>query len=265
MSLEGLVAIVTGAGSGMGRAIALSMASQGARVLVTDIQKSPKADGYDSEMDIDTETLIRKNGGVAEYRRVDVTVAADVEDAVVAAVELFGRLDIIVNNAGTFTRLETIVDQSEEDYDRTMAVKAKGVFLACKYAIKQMMIQPPRAGGQRGVIINIASVGTSSGLPMEPAYCASKGAVLNLTRQVAVDFGPHNIRSNAILPGVFQTAMSRAPLSDQQTVDHPRQFNTFPRFGTVDDMAASATFLASDSAGYINGAALAVDGGFLAF
>jgi Dehydrogenases with different specificities (related to short-chain alcohol dehydrogenases) len=263
-SLAGLTALVTGANSGIGRGIALSLAHHGANVVVTGLNTSPRAGGYEAEPAVDTDALIRERGGQAIFVRTDVTVAGDVEAAVAAAVAAFGRLDVMVNNAGAFTGLATIIDQSEEDYDLTMAVNAKGTFMGCKYAIRQMMAQAPREGGQRGSIVNIASVGSVSGLHLEPAYCASKGAVLALTRQLATDFGPQHIRSNAILPGVVQTAMSRVPLSDEGTVGFLRQFNTFPRFGDAGDIGEAAAFLASDAAGYVNGAALAVDGGFTA-
>lgn len=262
--LTGQTALVTGANSGIGRGIALALANHGANVVVTGLNASPRSGGYEADAEIDTDALIREGGGQALYVRTDVTVPADIEAAVAAAVEAFGRLDVMVNNAGTFTGLATITDQTEEEYDLTMAVNAKGTFMGCKYAIRQMMAQSPREGGQRGSIINIASVGGVSGLHLEPAYCASKGAVLALTRQLATDFGPHHIRSNVILPGVVQTAMSRAPLSDEGTVGFLRQFNTFPRFGEARDIGEAAAFLASDAAGYVNGAALAVDGGFTA-
>ena len=263
-SLAGLTALVTGANSGIGRAIAVRMAANGANVVVTGLQQRLKEGGYEAEQDVTTDELIRSRGGKAIFVRTDVTIAADVEAAVAAAAEAFGRLDVMVNNAGTFTGLTTIVDQTEEEYDQTMAVNAKGTFFGCKFAIRQMMAQSARDGGCRGSIVNISSVGGASGLHLEPAYCASKGAVLALTRQLATDFGPQNIRTNAILPGVIQTAMSRGPLSDEGAVSFLRQFNTFPRFGTVEDISEAASFLASDAAGYVNGAALAVDGGFLA-
>jgi NAD(P)-dependent dehydrogenase (short-subunit alcohol dehydrogenase family) len=264
-SLHGLVAIVTGAGSGMGRASALALAGHGASVVCTDIRKSANPDGFEVDKDIDTDELIRARGGKAAYLKVDVRHAAEIEAAVAVAVSRFGRLDIMVNNAGLFTSLVTADQQSEEDWDLTMAVNAKGVWLGSKYALRQMMAQPPRANGARGRIINTASVGGQSGLHLEPAYCASKGAVLALTRQMATDFGPHHIGVNAVMPGVIQTAMTRVPLSDVTTVGFLHQVTPFPCLGTAEDVANAVAFLASDEASFINGAALAVDGGFLAF
>jgi NAD(P)-dependent dehydrogenase (short-subunit alcohol dehydrogenase family) len=264
ISLEGQTALVTGANSGIGRAIALNLAKNGAKVVVTGLNRQAKAGGYDTEAEVPTDALILARGGQAIFHTVDVTKAVDVEAAVAAAVASFGRLDIVVNNAGTFTGLATIIEQTEEDYDRTMAVNAKGAFLGCKYAIRQMMAQPARENGARGNVINISSVGGQSGLHLEPAYCASKAAVLGLTRQLATDFGSQGIRTNAILPGIVQTAMTRGALSDDATVSFLKQYNTFPRFGTGDDVGGAVSFLASDVAGYINGATLAVDGGYLA-
>lgn len=263
-SLTGFSAVVTGASSGMGRAIALAMAAEGARLVVSDLQPNTKPGNYDTEPDVETDALIRSRGGEAIFVRADVTKAADMEAAVAAAVKAYGRLDVMVNNAGIFTSVATVVDQPEEDYEFTMAVNAKGVFLGCKYAVRQMMAQEPRADGARGQIVNICSVAATRGLPAEPAYCASKGAALALTKQVACDFGPHKIRVNAILPGLIQTAMTREPLSDERAVEFLKMSNTFPRFGTVDDIAAAAVFLASDASGYVHGAELAVDGGKLA-
>jgi NAD(P)-dependent dehydrogenase (short-subunit alcohol dehydrogenase family) len=187
------------------------------------------------------------------------------EAAVAMAVQRHGRLDVMVNNAGIFTSVATVIDQSEEDFDLTMAVNCKGVFLGCKYAVRQMMDQQPRANGARGQIVNIASIAAERGLQWEPAYCASKGGALALTKQVAADFGPHHIRANAILPGLIQTSMSREPLSNDKIVEQLKLYNTFPRFGTVQDIADAAAFLASDQAGFVNGAGIAVDGGKMAF
>jgi NAD(P)-dependent dehydrogenase (short-subunit alcohol dehydrogenase family) len=264
MQLQDRVALVTGAASGMGRATALALAARGAAVMCTDIRKSAKGEGYETDIEVDTDDLIRRDGGKADFRTCDVSAALDVEAAVAAAVEQFGRLDIMVNNAGIFTKLETIIDQSEADYDLTMTINAKGAWLGCKYALSQMIAQDPLASGLRGRIINIASVGGELGLGGEPAYCASKGAVLALTRQLAVDFGPQHINVNAIMPGVIRTAMTREPMSDDAMVAGLQQITPFPRLGTAGDVGGTAAFLASDEAAFINGVAIAVDGGWLA-
>jgi len=260
-SLDGKVAVVTGATTGIGRGIAVALARAGAKVVVGDIIRVPKEGSYDERPDLSTAELITDIGGDAIFVECDVTQSAAVSGAVEAAASTFGRLDIMVNNAGIFTRLETVIEQSEEDYERTMAVNAKSVWLGCKFALRQMMQQEPLPGRSRGRVINIASAAGVSGLPLEPAYCASKGAVLALTRQLAVDFGPHGIGVNAIMPGPIQTAMTRSALDDPETAARFRQATPFSRLGTAHDVASATAFLAGDEAEFINGAALAIDGG----
>jgi hypothetical protein len=136
------------------------------------------------------------------------------ENLINAAVSSFGRLDVMVNNAGIFTGLHTIVDETEDEYDRTMAVNARSVWLGCKFAIRQMPTQEP-IDGSRGSIVNIASIGGLVGLAAEPAACAAKGAMVNLTRQLAVDFSPERININATCPGFLATAMVRPFLEDR--------------------------------------------------
>lgn len=259
--LDERVALVTGASSGMGRAIALALADDGAAVMCADLQRGAKPDGYEPDLQFDTSALIQRNGGRAAYSKCDVSRLEEMEATVAATVAEFGRLDILVNNAGIFTQVETIIDQSEQDYDLTMAVNAKSVWLGCKFALRQMMTQAPLPCGTRGRIVNIASAAGVIGLPLEPAYCASKGAVVALTRQLAIDFGPHHINVNAIMPGVIQTAMTRGALDDPVIGARFRQDTPFPRVGAARDVAATAAFLASDDAEFINGAAIAVDGG----
>lgn len=259
------VAVVTGASSGMGRAIAVLLAARGASVLCTDVSKSANRGGYDAEAEVDTDDLIVARGGRAAFAHVDVSEAESVSAGIAAAVARFGRLDIMVNNAGIFTGPADAIDQSLEHWDRTMTVNARGVFLGCKYALEQMMSQPEDDSRPRGRIVNVASVAASSGLHLEPAYCASKGAVLALTRQLAVDFGPRRIGVNAVMPGVIRTSMTSVLLQDDQAVASVRQSNTYPRFGEASDVAAAVAYLASDAAEYVNGVGLPIDGGFLAF
>ncbi|KFA23462.1 SDR family oxidoreductase [Xanthomonas vasicola] len=260
-ALDGKVAIVTGATTGIGRGIAVALARAGAKIVVGDIIRLPREGSYDERPDLTTAELIAEIGGSATFAECDVTQSTALSGAVDAAVSLFGRLDIMVNNAGIFTRLETIIEQSEEDYELTMAVNAKSVWLGCKFALRQMMRQEPLPGRSRGRVINIASAAGVSGLPLEPAYCASKGAVLALTRQLAVDFGPHGIGVNAIMPGPIKTVMTRSALEDPETAARFRQATPFSRLGTAGDIAAAAAFLAGDEAEFINGAAIAIDGG----
>lgn len=262
--LEGQVAIVTGSSSGNGRAIAIAFAKEGATILCSDLRPSALAAGYEKDLDVPTHEAIRKAGGKAEYHQADASKAADVEALVAKAVALYGRLDVMVNNAGIFTELHSILEETEDQYDRTMNINAKGVWLGCKYAIGQMMKQTPRADGTRGRIVNIASIAGLVGLALEPAYCASKGAVVSLTRQLAVDFAPHRINVNAICPGFLATAMVRPFLEDKATNEALHALTPYPRVGTAEDVARSALFLASDDAEWIAGTMLTLDGAFTA-
>lgn len=262
--LEGKVAIVTGSSSGNGRAIALAFAREGAKVICSDINKSAREGGYEEDIHMDTDDIIRNEGGEAKFLKADVTKSDEVQALVDEAVASYGRLDIMVNNAGIFTGLHDIVEETEEQFDATMAVNTKGVWLGCKAAISQMLKQDVSKGGSRGKIINIASIGGLVGLALEPAYCASKGAVVNLTRQLAVDYAPHRINVNAICPGFLRTAMVRPFLEDKELNKKLHDSSPWPRLGTAEDVAKVAVFLASDDSEMVTGSMLIVDGGFTA-
>ncbi|WP_175780641.1 SDR family NAD(P)-dependent oxidoreductase [Burkholderia anthina] len=266
--LEGRIAVVTGASSGNGRAIALALAGEGATIVCSDIKKSALAGGYEKNLEVDTDETIVQAGGKACFISADVSKAADVQNVIAHAVEKFGRLDIMVNNAGVFTGLHNIIDETEEQYDFTMNVNAKGVWLGCKYAITQFMKQEPLTSSSgaklRGRIVNIASIGGLVGLALEPAYCASKGAVVNLTRELAIDFAPEQINVNAICPGFLATAMVRSFLEKEDTNKLLHDLTPWPRVGTAEDVARAALFLASDDAEWMTGSMLTVDGAFTA-
>ncbi|MEK6423084.1 MAG: SDR family oxidoreductase [Burkholderia gladioli] len=266
--LEGRIAVVTGASSGNGRAIALALAGEGATVVCSDIKKSALAGGYEKNLDVDTDVAITQGGGKASFIAADVSKADDVQKIIAHAVEAHGRIDIMVNNAGVFTGLHNIIEETEEQYDFTMNVNAKGVWLGCKYAITQFMKQAPMTSSSgaklRGRIVNIASIGGLVGLALEPAYCASKGAVVNLTRELAIDFAPEQINVNAICPGFLATAMVRSFLEKEDTNKLLHDLTPWPRVGTAEDVARAAVFLASDDAEWMTGSMLTVDGAFTA-
>ncbi|MGE0296832.1 MAG: SDR family NAD(P)-dependent oxidoreductase [Pseudonocardia sp.] len=259
--LQDRVAVVTGSSSGNGRAIALALAAEGAAVVCSDVRREAREGGYESDIHTATDDVIRANGGKAEYVEADAADYAAVENLVGSAVASFGRLDVMVNNAGIFTGLHTIVDETEDEYDRTMAVNAKSVWLGCKFAIRQMLTQEP-VDGSRGRIVNIASIGGLVGLAAEPAYCASKGAVVNLTRQLAVDYASERININAICPGFLATAMVRPFLDDPElnTVLHDK--SPWPELGTAEDVGKAAVYLSTTDARWATGTMLTVDGGF---
>jgi len=233
-------------------------------VVCSDLRDGALDGGYEKDLEIATHEVITRSGGQAIFHKADASKGGDVEALVAAGVAAFGRLDIMVNNAGVFTCLHSILDETEEQYDFTMAVNAKGPWLGCKYAIRQFMAQDPRPNGTRGRIVNITSIGGLVGLALEPAYCASKGAVVNLTRQLAVDFAPQKINVNAICPGFLATAMVRPFLEDPAAKNQLEALCPWPRVGEAEDVAKAAVFLSSDEADWMTGSMLTVDGGFTA-
>jgi NAD(P)-dependent dehydrogenase (short-subunit alcohol dehydrogenase family) len=257
MRLANKVALITGAGTGIGRATALLFAQEGAKVVAQDV--SP--DGVQ-----ETVQLIRKAGGEAVSIGGDVAASADAAAMMKKAVDTYGRLDVLFNNAGIW-RGGTILDIGEEDWDRTMDVNVKGLYLVSKYAVQQMMRQ------EGGSIINAASVAALRGSPMSAAYNASKGAVLLLTKCMALDFGRYGIRVNCICPGVIDTPMADQLLTYRALGDDDRKqalLETYQerhavgRFGRPEEVAKVVLFLASDESSFVTGAAWPVDGGLSA-
>src|SRR5579872_4064547 len=251
MRLQDKVAIITGAGSGIGREAALIFAREGARVVVADMNAD--AGGQ-------TVADIGEAGGEAIFISVNVAQATSVAALVHETEERFGRLDIIFNNAGIFPDADgSVLDTTEEVWDLVMNVNLKGVFLGCKYAIPAMQ----RAGG--GSIINVASfVALVGAATPQIAYTASKGGVLSMTREIAVEFARRNIRANALCPGPVDTPLLQSILSDP--VKRERRVVHIPmgRFARPREIAQAALFLASDEASYVNGATFTVDGGITA-
>jgi NAD(P)-dependent dehydrogenase (short-subunit alcohol dehydrogenase family) len=257
MRLTRKIALITGAGAGIGRATALLFAEEGAKVVVQDVQAVAAEE---------TVQLIMKAGGEAVAVGGDVTSRVDAEAMVKKAVETYGRLDVLFNNAGIW-RGGTLLDISEEDWDRTMDVNVKGIYLVSRYAVQQMMRQ------EGGSIINAASVAALRGSPMSAAYNASKGAVLLLTKCMALDFGRYGIRVNCTCPGVIETQMADELLTYRSLGDDDRKqalLETYEerhasgRLGRPEEVAKVVLFLASDESSFVTGAAWPVDGGLSA-
>ncbi|MBI2183883.1 MAG: glucose 1-dehydrogenase [Thaumarchaeota archaeon] len=249
MRLREKVALVTGGGSGIGRATSTLFAGEGAKVVVAD-----------SVVDGARETVqtIKENGGEAISVQGDVSQAADAERMVQETVNTYGKLDVLFNNAG-YNVYGSVHELSEQDWDKLMSVNLKGVFLVSKYAVKHMM----KTGG--GSIVNNASSFGIIAYPRDPVYCASKGGIISLTRQMALDYASYNIRVNCICPGPTLTprierAIKAAPDPEERRKQSIKNV-LLGRFAKPEEIAYPVLFLASDEASFITGIALQADGG----
>lgn len=247
--LQDKVCLITGAGSGMGRAAALRFTGEGARLLLSDLNEPALRQ---------TIELVAKAGGRAAPCSGDVSKEDDVRRMVAAAVSAFGRLDVLYNNAGIFPSADNSVVNTEESvWDQVLAVNVKGVYFVCKHGIPELI----KAGG--GSIINIASFVALVGCSVpQDAYTASKGAVIALTKSLAVQFGPQKVRANAICPGPIETPLLMDWLL-KEPAEKAKRLNRIPmgRFGKPEDIVNLALYLASDESSWTNGAALVADGG----
>ena len=247
---EGKVALVTGGGSGIGRATALAFARDGARVVIgnRNVQRGEE-----------TVSMIRAAGGTASFRRTDVLVTADIEALVKHAVSEYGGLDLAFNNAGIEGEPRPLAEQTEANYDAVMDINVKGVWLSMKYEIPRMLDQ----GG--GAIVNCSSVAGVIGFPGIGIYSASKHAVIGLTKAAALEYSAQGIRVNAVNPAVIDTEMVDR-LADGMNVkkDDLTTFHPIGRLGRVEEVAEAVLWLCSDKASFVTGHSLMVDGGFTA-
>ncbi len=248
--VDGKSALVTGGGSGIGRATALAFAQEGAKIVVAD----QDADGGRETVD-----LIERGGGQAMFVRADVARAAEVEALVRAAVEAYGRLDCAFNNAGIGSTGVPLQDETEEEWDLVQSVNLKGVWLCMKYEIAQMLTQ----GG--GAIVNTASVAGLAGLRGSTSYVAAKHGVVGLTRTAALELARSNIRVNAVCPGLIRTPLvgrvvARMPGREAMLLAS----EPVGRYGEPSEIAEAVVWLCSDAASFVTGHPLAVDGGWMA-
>lgn len=248
--LEGKVALVTGGSSGIGRSSALAFISEGAKVVIADI---------DIEGGKETMNLIQEAGGESMFVEVDVSHKSEVEKMVRKAVETYGRLDYAFNNAGVGPVYRTTADYIEEDWDRIISINLKGVWLCMKYEIPQILKQG------KGAIVNMASAVGLVGIENRPAYTASKHGVVGLTKVAALDYATAGIRINAVCPGYIRT-----PMNERMWLINPEAENIaiarhpIGRVGTPEEVAEAVVWLCSDKASFITGHTLVIDGGWLA-
>lgn len=249
MELVGKIAIVSGGGQGIGAAISRCFAEEGAKVIIAEI---------DSETAKSATESIRKSGYTAEYVVTDIRKENDVMDLINKTVDGYGKIDIMINNAG-IGKVGPIDEMGLDEWDSVLETNGRGIFLCCKHAAKAMKEQ------KGGAIVNIASIHGLQGMPERGPYSFSKAGIVNLTRSLAAELGRYNIRVNTVAPGFTLTKGFEHQVSIG-TVTKEELVSRIPlgRLATVEDMANAVVFLASDRAGYISGVTLPVDGGWLA-
>ena len=249
MRLKDKVCVITGAGSGMGRAACVRFAKEGAKVVAADLQEPAGRE---------TVQMIERAGGRSAFVVCDVSKEDDCRKLIQEGVKAFGRIDVLYNNAGIFPEKDhSVTDTEEKIWDKVFAVNVKGVAFVCKYGIPELL----KAGG--GSVINIASFVALVGCSVpQDAYTASKGAVIALTKSLAVQFGPKGVRSNAICPGPIETPLLMDWLL-KEPAEKAKRLNRIPmgRFGKPEDIVNLALYLASDEAAWTNGAVVVADGG----
>jgi NAD(P)-dependent dehydrogenase (short-subunit alcohol dehydrogenase family) len=249
--LDGKTAVVTGGADGIGHAIADAMTREGAHVFVGDIDDR-KGSAFVAEL--------TKSGRKADYLHCDVSQEKDIAGLIAAAVDKTGHLDILVNNAAIAIGGMPVHEMTDEQWDRLIAVNLTSVFRGCKYALPHMIKQ------KSGSIINMASAQGHVGLDGWTAYAGAKGAVMSMTRQMAVEFGPHNVRVNSISPGTINTPMNEKVVADlgEKVARAWVKMHPIGRIGKPEEVAEAAVYLASDAAAFTTGIDLRVDGGLTA-
>ena len=260
------IAIVTGSSSGLGRAISLAYHREGATVVCADLTPTARPQ-IPSETEVSTHDLITKDGGKSIFIETDVTSSTQMQSLVSKAASTFGRLDVMVNNAGISLEARTpapVHAAADEVWHKTLAANATSVFYGCKHATAQMIAQAPHESGDRGWIINLSSIFGIVATKDCPAYAASKGAVSNLTRQVALDYARHRIHVNALCPGYTQTAIFKETIDHMTSLEALKEKHPFNGPGRPEDVAKMAVVLASEDVGWVTGIDLPVDGGYTA-
>jgi len=251
MDLKNKVAIVTGARRGMGKADALAFAKNGAKVVVSDISQEECQQVVDE---------IERGGGEALAVKCDVSNEKEIEEMVKKTIKKFGRVDILVNNAG-ICQFKPFLEMTEEEWDRTIDINLKGYFLCARVCAKEMVKQ------KSGVIVNIASIvmgQIGKGMAGLAHYSAAKGGIAALTKTLALELAPHNIRVNTIAPGAVDTPMVDSAMADPKALEQILAMIPLHRMGKPEEIANTVLFLSSEDSSYITGSVVVVDGGWLA-
>ncbi|MCL5073676.1 MAG: SDR family oxidoreductase [Actinobacteria bacterium] len=249
MRLNGKVALIVGSTYGIGKTIAEFFAQEGAKVVIS---------GRSDDKGEEVMRTIKKNGGEASFCHCDAGISDEINNLIKFAIKKYARLDVLVNNALYLHPLELSADIVEKEWDKTINVILKGTFMACKYAIPEMI----KSGG--GSIININSIGGVLGLKLHTGYNAAKGGVINLTRGMALDYGSQQIRINAICPGIIATPHTQHEIADKKIRESLLKKCVVGRIGKPEDVAYAALYFASDESSFVTGAVLMVDGGWSA-
>ncbi|MFB6181069.1 MAG: SDR family NAD(P)-dependent oxidoreductase [Candidatus Nanohalobium sp.] len=252
MRFEGRTAIVTGGASGIGRGICLKLAEEGANIVVADVEREPALD------EKPTDELVEEKGSNSLFVETDVSDEEEVKELVYTAASEFGEINMLVNNAGIHGG-GSVVDTSEEEWDKIQSVNLKGAFLCSKHVIHHMLEEEIQ-----GDIVNIGSIAGLVGFAQNSPYCASKGGIVELTRSMAVDYGPKGININAVDPGVIKTAMTKPMLEDEETRQNFEAQTLAPRLGQPEDIANAVAYLLSEESDFVMGSNLVVDGGWTA-
>tara|TARA_A100001037_G_scaffold223894_1_gene201844 strand:- start:10193 stop:10957 length:765 start_codon:yes stop_codon:yes gene_type:complete len=250
--IENRVAIVTGGASGIGRSVALKLSERGAKISIGDLQELPREEGEE------TRGIIEDRGGEVIFTKTDISEIDQVKKLIERTVGSFGGIDILVNNAAADQRAGTVEEMEIKEWERVIQTNLTGMFLCTKYAI------PYLKKSKNARIVNIASQLGLVGYKNRPAYCASKGGVINFSKQLAIEYADVPILVNSICPGLIQTHRTKRVFEDENIKNRLELETPLPYFGKPDDIAEVVAFIASDKAKYITGADIVVDGGYTA-